>query len=359
MTEVSTPTTPHISLTNDCSPTCCYDIQEKETNALQCLACKRYVHYLCTELPPYQLQTILDMKTKKYTCRNCVTIRKELVELTDTNDVKKDRLVMYRKDNQKFKRELERRNETISTQETTIKKLKKEIEMLKNHHLAKASNFEHIEKRLNDVFQKMETNLDSMQDQILRLPASTQERTFADVIKSNTNQPNALKSIFKEARNEEKTEERDKRSRINNVIIHGVKETATEDEEEATTADTQFVSQLFKDVGIETTTKDMRRLGHRAPLKRRPIKLLFNSGADKEKLMKNLKHLKGRHEYTGISVTNDLTTSERALYKSWKIKEELKNNEEPRDRDFDWKVRGTLKSGLFLKKVPHRDTHSQ
>ena len=75
--------------------------------------------------------------------------------------------------------------------------------------------------------------------------------------------------------------------------------------------------------------------------------------------MKNLKHLKGRHEYTGISVTNDLTTSERALYKSWKIKEELKNNEEPRDRDFDWKVRGTLKSGLFLKKVPHRDTHSQ
>ena len=66
-------------------------IQSEETNVLQCNSCKRQVHYSCTQLPSYQLQTILDMKTKKYTCSNCVKVSIGLVDFVPRERFRRER----------------------------------------------------------------------------------------------------------------------------------------------------------------------------------------------------------------------------------------------------------------------------
>ena len=59
-----------------CNQSKCID--DKDDNRLECHSCKRKVHYLCTCLPPYQLQlhrySTLAKGFSSYICINCVEI---------------------------------------------------------------------------------------------------------------------------------------------------------------------------------------------------------------------------------------------------------------------------------------------
>ena len=80
---------------------------------------------------------------------------------------------------------------------------------------------------------------------------------------------------------------------------------------------------------------------------------MLKSEEDKKKVFDNLKNLKDRTPYKGISVTYDYTQRERSMIKEFHNKAKERNNEE--DTIFVWKVRGTPNRGLFLKRFMRAD----
>ena len=75
----------------------------------------------------------------------------------------------------------------------------------------------------------------------------------------------------------------------------------------------------------------------------------MNSEDDKERLLKQLRHLKGKTLYKSMSITADYTYSERQLISDLREKAHIKNDSEEDKENFIWRVRGMPKNGLFLK----------
>ena len=68
--------------------------------------------------------------------------------------------------------------------------------------------------------------------------------------------------------------------------------------------------------------------------------------------MENLKELKGQESFRGISLTDDYTITERHLIKEYSDKAKENNRNEPLNSRYIWRVRGSPKNGLRLKKFP-------
>ena len=102
--------------------------------------------------------------------------------------------------------------------------------------------------------------------------------------------------------------------------------------------DKKFVDDLIKTIRISTPKiKTMSRIGEKAENKKRPIKVILSTEKDKMTLLRNLSSLKGNKEYIGISLTEDLTMTERTVLKEWSEKaKELNLN----DTDWVYRVRG-------------------
>ena len=67
--------------------------------------------------------------------------------------------------------------------------------------------------------------------------------------------------------------------------------------------------------------------------------------------MNNLKNLKGNDMYTGISITDDYTVSERMMIKEYANRAKEENKNETENSKYVWRVRGTPKNGLTIKKI--------
>ena len=113
--------------------------------------------------------------------------------------------------------------------------------------------------------------------------------------------------------------------------------------------DCNFSKQLFADINVtsEIVIRDYQRFGKPSSPKNRPIKIVFNSAAEKEVIMKHLKYLKCQSKYTGLSVTNDLTKLERETFSSMA---KMAKEKSSADSKYFWRVRGSPKNGLFFKK---------
>ena len=96
----------------------------------------------------------------------------------------------------------------------------------------------------------------------------------------------------------------------------------------------------------------MVRLRKRDPGKKRPIKLVMNSEEEKNEIMINLRKLKDVDSFRGLSVTHDYTLAERQQIKEFSQQAKEKNENEPLDSKYCWRVRGDPKNGLTLKKLP-------
>ena len=98
----------------------------------------------------------------------------------------------------------------------------------------------------------------------------------------------------------------------------------------------------------EIKPQDVTRFG--VEKKRRPIKVSLNSESEKEKVIKNLTRLKGNETYMRISITEDYTVSERKIVQELRDQVKLKNDEEPENSEFVYKLRGTPKNGLQIRR---------
>ena len=76
--------------------------------------------------------------------------------------------------------------------------------------------------------------------------------------------------------------------------------------------------------------------------------------------MNNLTNLKGSEAYKRISVTEDYTLSERKMIQEMRDQVKLKNQNEPETSEFIYRLRGTPKNGLQIRrfKKPREDQAS-
>ena len=151
-----------------------------------------------------------------------------------------------------------------------------------------------------------------------------------------------------EKRNEELAEVREKKMREKNIVIHGKAES---DEK----VDEAFLQKLIKQIAVGSIKfKSFKRIGAMSDAKKRPILVQFYNTEDKYKVMNNLKNLKDAYltdtDFSNLSVTDDYTSAERDIIKVFHQKA-ASLNENNTDQDYVYKVRGTPKNGMFLKKL--------
>ena len=97
-----------------------------------------------------------------------------------------------------------------------------------------------------------------------------------------------------------------------NIIIHGVDENGPEDFK-------TFVDDLLKSIDAgEIKSKENSRIGEPTAAKKRPIIITLRNEANKNKVMLNLKHLKGKDRFKSISVTEDYTVLEQKMIQAKK-----------------------------------------
>ena len=130
-----------------------------------------------------------------------------------------------------------------------------------------------------------------------------------------------LKSVVTEARFAEQKEEIDRKNCSNKIFIHRVQESQNNDKNK----DKEFVNNLTKSVKATVTIKDVFRIGqHGSTGRTRPIKVILKSGNKKFTLLGNLFALKGVEEYNIITITEDLTQTERTQYDYYLKKQKIK-----------------------------------
>ena len=173
-------------------------------------------------------------------------------------------------------------------------------------------------------------------------------KSYATVTKINTAERPTEKqftNIIQEAKTKELLEQQQKKQKSKNIIIHGLAE--NKDLE----CDEGFVTQLVHDLKVKVNVKHVMRIGANETERSRPIKVCLGNEKEKEAFVGNLTALKNIPRYKKISITEDYTIAERLLIKEMVKKAALKNESEPTNSTTIWKVRGTPKNGLYIKKT--------
>ena len=229
-----------------------------------------------------------------------------------------------------------------------------------------SSKFEEIEKNLKEsILKEVDTCNRKFEEKLNEVV--TMNKTYAEslsnlegstVVEQQQLPPPDLRSIIREEQNEQLADETDKKRRACNFVIHGVEENTNSNKDEAKQRDQEIVTTLMEDLQLECDYKTIFRLGNVRPdgQSKRPIKVTMNNEKDKKTVMDNLRKLKGKEKYKGVSMTDDNTIKDRALIKEWTEKAKAANEKEAADSLFEWKVRGNPKNGLSLKKFRKRDS---
>lgn len=404
-----------------CSQDSC-NITDSEKNKFQCSLCHRFVHYRCTALPPYQIAHFKRSGYRNFICISCtvvpeklqniiprppsqgsnketsamqVTLNQKEIEvdsLAQTNRFLSNKIKDLTRDMQKQEEEYKKEKHLhlelqakVNTMQSCIKNYEDKIVSLQNTTTTKddvLSEHDQFAKISDLVTKKLEAVESSLKETVLTEISNSNRvleermndiihKTYADQVKNlsenatpiiNTpapaTSPPDLRSIMREQQNDHLVQERDKKQRSCNLVIHGIMENNSDDRNLAKTKDDEFVKNFFTDIGLDLKHKSLFRLGStdnkQAPHKR-PLKIVMSSEQDKDRITANLRKLKGQDKYVGISVKDDLTIQERETIKDWVEKAKDANNKEDPESEYEWRVRGSPKNGLLLKKFRKRD----
>lgn len=220
---------------------------------------------------------------------------------------------------------------------------------------------EKLSSGLSSGLSKIETNMNQLiETKLNKLPISTNNAimtdmptSYASAAASKNHVSGNLRSIMMNTKNEELMEQSEKKKRAKNIMVFGRSENTgrqrwQQDDDKA------FAEQLFKDVQAGSIkANEVCRIGiyNSDDTKVRPLKITLETEEEKEKIMNNLKNLKGNQEYKGISIKEDYTISERQLIKEYLEQAKALNALEKANKSTTiYRVRGTPKNGLVLKR---------
>ena len=299
------------------------------TNMIRCSCCLKFVCELCSQVQIQKLKPSMEKCNSLYfVCSKCN-------EGTSTNVSNEKNSISSPKKTQT--------NDILSEQMID----------------SKLSNFG--AEILSSVGKMVEDKLSALGNQlqgIEKLPESINQNyiNFAEALKTNAT-PSAsvdFKKIINDTKNSELVQEKERKMRAMNVIIHGVSESDSNAKDDD---DAVYIDGFLGVLGVNAKPASIVRLGKKVPNKTRPLKMKMSSEDDKTSIMSRLSNLKGADEkFCKISVTDDYTPDEREEIRRFVDDAKAANTNEGADSKYIWKVRGDPKNGLqikkFLKKRP-------
>ena len=143
-----------------------------------------------------------------------------------------------------------------------------------------------------------------------------------------------LKSTIDEARSEQLIQDRERKVRSANLIIHGITETRETDETSDGNQDKIFVKTFLEQIGVQGEPKVLFRLRRPNERGKRPLKLIMNDELEKQNIMSNLNKQKNAEDrFKKLSVTDDYSIGERSVGKA-----KAKNPGEGESSKYVWRV---------------------
>ena len=223
-----------------CSSSRCFISEDStENDVLQCRKCKRLVHYVCSDLPDYQIQICLNFKTRSFQCRNCVQISENLKDRINSNHETKIG---------ELRKEIVACENIIKAQEMQIKE-----NSPKNVSIGDNNVNEFIEK-----FDKRMEQLEQKLDNITHIEKT--KVSYAQVAKKHIE---AQSKKFDKIIKRENKEEQWIQSTSCNLVIHGFDDIYGDSEEECMNGDKEYVEQdlLSKVMGLDLEIVSTHRIG--------------------------------------------------------------------------------------------------
>ena len=151
-------------------------------------------------------------------------------------------------------------------------------------------------------------------------------------VKNTTKQPETVETVLSELN--------ERKARENNIVVHGIPELVTEDDDERKRYDGRKIYDLLGTCKLQSAevTKIIRigRFNKEKP--KRPMLVTFETIATKRQLFKNIRLLHDNEDFKSVSINNDLTKSERE--QEALLREEAKRLSEEASGDCQYRVRG-------------------
>ena len=317
-----------------------------------------------------------------------------LVDLKQLPSVAQDKTIEQLKERQlKLETELSMKNTELGKtvhekekQTNDLKSLKREVTTLKENHVILSKHLQSREDELcemqntsqpmsdmiakkvslniqtlfNERFNNIEANIDEIK-KVSSTPLNVERieekinaavelnKSYAASAKKNLAQSN-LAEVIKVTKNDDLVQQREREKRAKNLIVYNISE---ECEGELKTHDEEFVASFLETIGVATQPKQITRLGDDPNNKKmRPVKLVMENEEQKNAIMSRLVNLRTAEEiYRQLSVRDDYTIEERELIRSYAAQAKKQNE---RDNTTEWKVRGTPKNGLVVRRIKSR-----
>ena len=387
-------------------------LNDTEDALIKCNVCGLWVCELCNDIPISKLKPLMNKCSGVYfacvTCResNITTDSKtekvsELTKQVSTLQAKeqslREQLVNVNKNNgdlrgkiEDLESEDEKTQNKLKAQGKMIQLARKKLEEHEADFLAQQTkfeeagnpNFDNIVKLEQCMKKELEAIGNSIKESLVKEIHENNERLERKLNIANPSKPSDVqnadneegenlttcawnvrapvqdfRAILKETQTEQLNEANDQKIRARNLIIHGVQEDSDAEATVRKSKDQNFIGSFLQTIGLnDISYKTVIRIGKAIPDKKRPIMLVLNSEFDKDRILKSLTSLKDQADFKGISITEDYTVAERTMLKEWRDKAKMKNDKEEAESNYIWRVRGTPKNGLMLKRFTRQKT---
>ena len=151
-----------------------------------------------------------------------------------------------------------------------------------------------------------------------------------------------VKKAVQDGLREETYQQRERKRRANNIIIHGMKENAD-------TGDEELIRKFMETIEVAYKPKYFTRLGNTLTSNIRPLKIVMSNAVEKRAIMKALPKLKDASAFSRLRITDDYTIKDRKTISLWLNEAKRRNTREP--GNFTWQIRGSPLTQLRLVKI--------
>ena len=267
---------------NDCNEI----VQDDDKNTINCDLCRKWYHKACTSIKTAEWKVLIGNPNILYSCDIC--LEKQGNEASEMREIKELMTEHFK--------------ETKQLMTNMEEKLFKKVDKLIDEKLAKQ----------NQKQEKLENMIKDVKETELRI----EEKIQAEV------------KVYLD-------HQKEKESKLNNIIILRMKEQDGKDDEEIIENDRKEIKKLLKKTNPELTAeidkvldqKKSFRLGKKKEgvERPRPIKLELPDEDMKRQIFRGCRNLRNS-DYNNVSIQNDLTREEQQ--QSFKLRQELKQRKE-------------------------------
>ena len=317
------------------------EIKEKDDTISQL---NEHILYIETETPSHnkkrKFSNSAQIEDEDETMKNLKIENEQLKQQIDTLK-NPETATMNTRSNQIQTTEENASNTDTQSPEDIMKMIKKELSF----------GFSEIKENVKQLIETKFNKLPTVTNDAIPTDSTDSPTTTYASAAGNNHVSGNLRSIMMTTKNEEITEQNEKKRRAKNIIVFGKSEHSQRWQK---AEDEEFAKQLLKDIQVGSVKiKEINRIGeyNREATKDRPMKITVDTEEEQQKIMTNLNNLKGNEEYRGISIKEDYTLNERQLIRVYVEQAKALNAlEKAKSSTTVYKVRGTPKNGLFLKR---------